>query len=274
MLDAPELAGAAESGLDLVDDEHDAVVVAELAHAREELLRCDDEAAFTLDRFDHDRGDAVGGDLRHQRALERGERLRGARAAVVLSERDPVDLRCERAEAGLVRMCLRRQRQREQRASVEAALECDHRRALGMRTRELDGVLDRLGARVEERGLHRAGDRRGRDEPLGERDVRLVGDDREVGVEEASRLLLHRLGDTCVRVPDVQAADAAREVDERVAVDVRQGCAVAVVDHDRDVDRERIGDDLRLALKDFLRAGAGNCRAKLDRLGGCHHRSR
>ena len=55
---------------------------------------------------------------------------------------------------------------------------------------------------------------------LGVLDVDLVRDDREVGVEEARGLLLHRRDDARMRVPDVEAADAAREVDERVAVDV------------------------------------------------------
>ena len=63
----------------------------------------------------------------------------------------------------------------------------------GVQTRELDRVLDRLGARVEERGARLAGDRGERAEPLGELDVELVRDDGEVGVDEALRLLLDRL---------------------------------------------------------------------------------
>ena len=172
VLDPPHLSGAAVAGLHLVDDEHDAVVVADAAHAFEELRRRDDEAALTLDGLDHDRGDALGGDVRDERALERRERLGGARPAVVLRERQAVDLRRERPETGLVRMRLRGERQRQQRAAVEAALEADHRRPLRVRARELDRVLDRLRAGVEERRLHRPGDRRGRDEPLGERHVR------------------------------------------------------------------------------------------------------
>jgi hypothetical protein len=274
VLDPPELARAAEAGLHLVDDQDDAVVAAELAHTREELRRRDDEAALALHRLDHDRGDVLCGDLRHEGALECRQRLAGARAAVVLRERDAVDVRRERAEAGLVRMGLGREGQRQQRASVEAALECDHRRSLRVRASELDGVLDRLGAGVEERGFHRAGDRRGRDEALGERDVELVRHDREVGVEEARGLLLHGFRDARVLVTDVEAADAAREVEEGVAVDVRERGAVALVDHDRDVDRERVGDDLCLALQDLLRARAGDRRPELDCLGRRHQRSR
>ncbi len=46
---------------------------------------------------------------------------------------------------------------------------------------------------VEERGLRRAGERRDGDQPLGELDVDLVRDDREVGVREARELLLRGL---------------------------------------------------------------------------------
>ena len=97
---------------------------------------------------------------------------------------------------------------------MEAALERDHRGPLRVRARELDGVLDGLGAGVEERRLRGAGERRDREQPLGERHVDLVRDDREVGVEEARRLLLHRLDDARMRVADVQAADAAGEVEK------------------------------------------------------------
>ena len=46
----------------------------------DELRRRDDEAALALHRLDHDRGDVLGGDLRHERALERRERVGRARA--------------------------------------------------------------------------------------------------------------------------------------------------------------------------------------------------
>src|SRR5207237_981233 len=81
---------------------------------------------------------------------------------------------------------------------------------------------------VEERRLPRPAERREREQPLGDVDVDLVRDDGEVGVEEPRRLLLHRLDDVRVRVPDVEAADAAGEVDDRVAVDVGQRRAVSL----------------------------------------------
>ena len=51
------------------------MLVADRAHALHELRRRDDEAALALDRLEDDRRDRLGGDLRHERALERGERV-------------------------------------------------------------------------------------------------------------------------------------------------------------------------------------------------------
>ena len=59
-----------------------------------------------------------------------------------------------------------------------------------------------------------------RKQPFGELDVRLVRDDREIGVNEAGHLLGRGFEDARVCVAHVQAADATREVDEDVAVDV------------------------------------------------------
>src|SRR2546423_4078179 len=96
--------------------------------------------------------------------------------------------------------------ERQQRATVEASLETDHRGSLRVGARELHRVLDGLRAGIEERRLRRACDRRGRQEALRERDIRLVGNDREVGVEELRGLFLHCVDAARMRVTDVEAA--------------------------------------------------------------------
>ena len=65
---------------------------------------------------------------------------------------------------------------------------------------------------------------------------------------------------------DVQAPDAAREVDERVPVDVGDRRALAVIDDDRQEDRERVGDHARLPVEDLLRARPRDRGLELDRL--------
>ena len=71
MLDREHPARAAEAGLHLVDDEHDAVLVADPADAGQELRRADDEAALSLNRLDDDRRHLLGGDMGDEGALER-----------------------------------------------------------------------------------------------------------------------------------------------------------------------------------------------------------
>ena len=63
--------GASEARLHLVDDEDDAVLVADPAQPDEEVARRGEEAGLALDGLDDERGDLLGGDLRRERALER-----------------------------------------------------------------------------------------------------------------------------------------------------------------------------------------------------------
>ena len=83
-------------------------------------------------------------------------------------------------------------------------------------------------------------------------------------MEEARGLLLYRGDDARVGMTDVEAADPAGEVDEAVAVDVGDGRAAALRDHDRQVEAERIGDDPLLPLGDLAGARARDLRAELN----------
>jgi hypothetical protein len=155
---------------------------------------------------------------------------------------------------------------------VEGAVERDHGGSLRVRLGELDGVLHRLGARVEEPCANLAGDRRDLGQALRERDVVLVRDDREVRVREERGLLLRGLDDARVRVPDGEAADAACEVDERVAVEVGEEGAAALRDDEREVDRERRRDDALLPVEHRAACRARDVGLQLDGCGGRHAR--
>ena len=257
------LPGAAEAGLHLVGDQDDAVLVAEPAHALDELLRGDDEPALALHRLEHDR--------RH--VLGRHVRLEGELEGVEVVEGHAVGLRRERPEAGLVGVRLGREAECEQRPPVEASLEGDHAPPARVGAGELDRVLDRLGAGVEEAGAHLARDRGQLDQALSQADVVLVRDDREVGVGEALGLLAHRLDHPRMRVADVHAADASREVDERVPVDVGEKRAARLRDHERQVDGERLRDHPLLAGENLGAARAGNVCLEVDCPGRSHVRS-
>jgi hypothetical protein len=83
-------------------------------------------------------------------------------------------------------------------------------------------------------------------------------------VREALSLVPDRLDHARVRVTDVHAADAAGEVDVRVPVDVGDGRAAPVGDHERQVDGERLGDDPLLPGEDVRAARARNVGLDLD----------
>jgi hypothetical protein len=114
-----------------------------------------------------------------------------ARAAQRVGDGKAVDLGSERAEAVAVRRGLGGEREREQRAPVEAGIERQHRGPPGGAARDLDRVLDRLGAAVEERGARLARDRRDPAQRARQRHVGLVRRHHEARVLEPVELLAH-----------------------------------------------------------------------------------
>ncbi len=273
MLHCEHAARAAEAGLHLVRDEHDPLPVADPAQPLDELGRGRHEPALAELRLEDDRGNLGGRHLGREHALDAVEGLSCGDAAVLVRELRPVDLRGERPHAGLVRVHLRRHRHGEHRAAVEPRLEGHDGLAPRGEARDLDGVLDGLGARVEERGPGGAAQGREVPEPLGELDVHAVGDDREVRVDEARRLLLNRLDHAWVAVADVAHADAAREVDERVAVHVGDGRVERLGGEDREVDLERLRKRPPAPLEQLLGAGPGDPGADVYRPRRCHEGS-
>ena len=153
---------------------------------------------------------------------------------------------------------------------MEAAVEDDHRRAAGRVAGDLDGVLDRLCAAVQkDRLLLLAAARRELGETPADLHVGLVRPDHEALVEVAVDLLVNRLPDRRVPVPEVEAADAAREVEVLAAVRVPDERALGAGDDERgrrdapgDVLLSRPADPLELAA--FLQ---GHWRPTLHRRG-------
>ena len=154
---------------------------------------------------------------------------------------------------------------------MEGALEPDHRVTAGEGARELDRVLDRLGAGVEERRLDRPAERRRASRRSDERRVDLVRHDREVGVAELLELLLAPPATTCgcewptFRQPTPPAKSMKVFPSRSVIVAPR-----AVGGDDREGDRERRGDARRQAVQHLARAGAWNLGLQDDRAGGGH----
>ena len=170
-------------------------------------------------------------DVALEEILESRDRVVRRDPAVRVRRQDAVHLGRERPEPGLVRLDLARHRHRQERAAVKRVVEDDDRRSPRGDTRDLDGVLDRLRTRVDEhRPLLPAAARRQLRQPATDIDVRLVRPDHEALVEIAVGLLVHRGDDRGEAVTGVLAGDAAREVEEHAAVDVRHSCAGGALD--------------------------------------------
>ena len=193
--------------------------IAQLAQPRQVVGRHRDEAALALDGLEHDTRDRLGLDLALEEVLERRHRRIRVDAAVRIRSGCAVDLAREGTEPGLVGAHLARHRHRQQRPPVEAVLEDDDGGPARGGARDLDGVLDRLRAGVDEdRLLALARARRMLGQPAADLDVGLVGADHEALVQEAVDLLVDRGHDRREAVARVLAGDPAGEVEVEGAV--------------------------------------------------------
>jgi hypothetical protein len=125
---------------------------------------------------------------------------------------------------------------------VEAAVEDDDRGPAGGRAGDLDRVLDRFRAAVQQdrllgwvvvgpgRAYAAPAARRELGEPPADLDVRLVAPDHEALIQVAVDLLVDRGDDGRLAVPEVHAADPAREVEVLLAPDVPDASAGGAVD--------------------------------------------
>ncbi len=115
-------------------------------------------------------------------------------------------------------------------------------RSAGEAPRDLDGVLDGLGARVEQRAALVEVARGERVQRFADLDVPLVGGHHEAGVREARDLAADGLDHVGHGVADRGDRDARAEVDEVVAVDVDEDRALGTIDVDGEPDGEAGGD--------------------------------
>ena len=197
-------------GLDLVRNEQRAVPGAQLAHAREIVVRRHHRAGLALHRLHHEPGDL------DPHGLGRGELLRQRIGIAVGHEAHVLQPLLER----LPERCLAHERERAQRLAVEARQRGDERVRLGVEPRELDRALDGVGPVVdEERVLERA--RRHLGQHARERAA--PGLEQLLAVERHARHLL-RDGPDDLRVIDAGGEDpvAAQAVDVLATEDVLQ----------------------------------------------------
>ena len=229
-----EAPGAAHSGLDLVQHQQHAVLAAAGTQMVEESRRERNEAAFALDRLDDHRGDRMRRHLRHQRVVEGGDamvdvavHIHDGRAAIDVGKGQAVDLGREGAEAALEQRVLAGHRHGEVGAPVVGALEHDQRLPPGVGAGELDRRLDRLGAAAEQHALLRKVARCHGVEQFADGHVGFVGGDDRTDVDQPLRLLGDRRDHLGGRMTDGQGPDAARKIEQGVAVCVGHRRAAA-----------------------------------------------
>ncbi len=260
-LDAEVLVGPAprqdDAGLDLVEDEHRAVLGGELADALEEPGIRRDDADVELHRLDDDGGDFAGVRLQDPgeqlRLVERRDHRLGDPAA-----RDPGAGRHGRRRLDGAHRLARRldADQHVIVVAVVAALELDDLLAAGVAPRDANGVHGGLGAGVAE--ADEVGAESGPD-LLGQRDPVL---DRERVAGAVGDPVLERLGQEWMRVSGGQDAEGHVEVDVLVAVGVPDAAA-ARIGHEgriRVIDLERAGHPERQRLARTLEQGGALCR--------------
>lgn len=146
MLARKERAGAAESGLDLVGNQHDAVLVGNASQLVQKGRRRRYEAAFTEDGLDDECRNAVRRYDRVKELAERRDRLTRADTVMFVRKRRMIDLAAERSKMLFVGRGLSGHRERQQRAAMVPVGECDDGGAASVLPGDLNGVFGCLRA--------------------------------------------------------------------------------------------------------------------------------
>ncbi|MNI25835.1 hypothetical protein D3C73_795110 [compost metagenome] len=222
MLEAEHRAGAAETGLDFVEDQHNAVLGAARAQGLQEFLGCGEETAVALDRLDDDRGDTIGCHVGGEQLIELRQRVVAADTAVRVGISGVIDLGGEGAEILFVRLAHARQGHAEQGAAVEATAKGNHRRAVGVAPGDLHRVFHGFGAGGEQ---HAFVVRIATDQlvqPRRHLDVVFVGHHLEAGMGNFADLAADCLDHLRMVMAHIEDADAADEVQVALAIDIPQ----------------------------------------------------
>jgi hypothetical protein len=103
---------------------------------------------------------------------------------------------------------------------VECVLKADDRLPLRVAARDLDGILNRFRARVHQYGFLRSLARYQRVQLLANGDIAFVGQHVKTGVQKTIQLAAHGINHRRRAMSGVEAADAARKVDQAIAVDI------------------------------------------------------
>ncbi len=267
MFDGKPLAGAADAALHFVDDEQDAVLVADAAQLFHEDGGRDDVSAFALNWFNKNGGDFFGGENRFEQfvfdeagAAERkflGILRTAFTTAIDIGVANVGDSGHERRETALLLRLGAGERERTHGASVERAEKGDDLLSLGVIAREFQGAFDGFGSGVSVINFVWALHGRDRRQALGEGHERLVIKIGTRHVDQFAGLLLNGGDDVGMAMSGGGHGDAGGEIEELVAIDIFDDNAASALGHERIGTRVGGRDIFFIARKNALGVGPG-----------------
>ena len=152
--------------------------------------------------------------------LEAGDRFGFADAVIRVGKRRVEDVGGERPEVLLIGRHFAGQRHSHEGATVKRAGKGDDAGASGKGARDLDRVLDRLGARRDEHRAILLARVDKRVQPFRQRDIALIRSDMETRVRERFRLFQDRRHHLRMPVAGVGHRDPGGEIDVATALDI------------------------------------------------------
>ena len=228
VFDGPPLTGASHAGLDFVDDQQDAVLVADAAQFLEESRGRGKVSAFALDGFDDDGGALLGRNFGAEDPVFDVARgiagillgLGSGGTAIEIGIGDVHDSGNQRRETAALLNLGAGERERAHGASVKGSVEGDDVLALGVVAGELECGLDGFGAGVAVVDAMRAGHGRDLREAGGEfGELGVI----EIGaghVKQLACLLLNGGDDLGMTVAGRGHGDSGGEIEKLVAIHV------------------------------------------------------
>ncbi len=151
MLHGKPFARAPEARLDFIGNQHNAMLVAELAQPHQKFFRRNVKSAFALHRLDDDGGNARSLHIAFEQHLDGVNGIINADALVLDRKRHMPDAAGHRAKTRLVGQDFSGERHAEQCAAMKGPVEGDDIGTPRVAARKLDGVFNRLCAGGDQR---------------------------------------------------------------------------------------------------------------------------
>src|SRR6184192_1873916 len=272
MLAGKKLSRAPEAALHFVGNEQHTVVVTDVNQNAKEFFRRNYKSALAQHWLSNDGRNFFRRDhslecvfkMRRTKYIARWVPQR-VRATVAVCIRNAVHIAGERRKPRLVGMSLTSERQRHHGASVKGVFKRNDPGSTRVHSGNLHCVFYCLSTSVHEHSLLAEPPWRNLVHSFGEPHVTLIRRPLRAGVEIPIQLLPNRSNHSLTSMPDVDAANAAREVDIAIAIDVFEPGVLRLCYIYRSALREPPRHSVIAALGKRLRLGTRYCGLNLNR---------